>query len=400
MNENPHVLRACPCCGGFQHTPVHDNRMAPIGGIDMSYRVAECGICGLLHADMLPPSNIYTHYYQTLSKYDQIASIAGISPVDVQRADTTIALCALHLGKDEGIADLGCGVGYLLHRFREAGWRNVHGIDPAPSAQERARSLFGLEGVCHGLLTDARERLPLQQTGIVCLTGVLEHLWAPLDDLRLLFASLRPGTRVLIEVPALERFERPPYEPFGEFSLEHIQYFSARSLENLMRAAGAEPLSIQLLDLDASVTDSLLGLFNVSSEPARATFPAPAAAESASIRAYLEGSSHLIDAALGVLAGTPGPWIVYGAGSHTARLLPMLADQNLDQRIMAIVDGNANLHGQMMGRWKVAAPSLLEAHPDATVVISSFRSQSAIHLLLSKRYPNPLRRLYLAPEAP
>lgn len=107
MNENPHVLRACPCCGGFQHTPVHDNRMAPIGGIDMSYRVAECGICGLLHADMLPPSNIYTHYYQTLSKYDQIASIAGISPVDVQRADTTIALCALHLGKDEGIADLG-----------------------------------------------------------------------------------------------------------------------------------------------------------------------------------------------------------------------------------------------------------------------------------------------------
>lgn len=400
MKEPSHPLRACSCCGGRQPNPVHDNRLAPLSGIDMSYRVAECNTCGLLYADSLPPRETYTRYYQTLSKYDQITSVAAISPADAARAEATLSLCAPHVGRDEGIADLGCGVGYLLHRFREGGWHDLHGIDPAPSAHERAYSLFGLDGIRHGLLSDAPARLPLRQIGLVCLTGVLEHLWAPLDDLKLLFANLRPGTRVLIEVPALERFEREPYEPFGEFSIEHIQYFSAQSLENLMRAAGAEPLSIEFLALDASVTDSLLGLFRVSANPVPPTFAHPDAADRARIRSYLQGSSRLLEAALEVLAATPGPWIVYGAGSHTARLLPLLTDRNLDHRIMAIADSNANLQRKMMARWEIATPKLLEDRPDTTVVISSFRSQSEIHRTLSKGYRNPLRRLYPTSGAP
>lgn len=392
--------RACPCCGGTDGAAVFDNRMAPIGGLDMSYRVDRCSHCGFLYAGELPSSDCYAHYYQTLSKYDQISSANQIPAVDVVRAESTVALCARHVARDQGVADLGCGVGHLLHVFQKAGWQPLHGIDPAPSAPQRARELFGLTAVQSGLLADAAARLPMSRIGLVCLTGVLEHLWAPRDGLARLFANLKPGTYVFIEVPALERFERPPCEPFGEFSLEHIQYFSARSLQNLMHAAGATTISINLLDLAPAATDSLLGLFRIGDETQSFVTPIFDATDRDRLHAYLDNSSRNLERAIATLAASPGPWILYGAGSHTARLLPILAERGLDRQIVNIVDCNANLHGQQLGRWTVASPDLLDAHTNTTVVISSFRAQTVIYRALSSRHSNPVLCLYSKLDVP
>lgn len=327
MSGLAHTHRACPCCGGADRAAVFDNRMAPIGGLDMSYRVDGCAHCGFLYAGELPGGDCYAHYYQTLSKYDQISAANQIPEVDVVRAEATVALCARHVARDQGIADMGCGVGHLLHVFQKAGWQALHGIDPAPSAPQRAHELFGLTGVQSGLLADAAACLPWLRIGLVCLTGVLEHLWSPRDDLARLFASLQPGTHVFIEVPALERFERPPCEPYGEFSLEHIQYFSARSLQNLMLAAGATAICIDLLDLVPAATDSLLGLFRIGNEHQSFVPPIFDTTDGDRLHTYLDNSSRGLERAIATLAASPGPWILYGAGSHTARLLPILAER-------------------------------------------------------------------------
>lgn len=77
----------------------------------------------------------------------------------------------------------------------------------------------------------------------------------------LLLVRLRPGCKILIEVPAIECFLKPDCEPFGEFSLEHIQYFDTASLTNLMKSLGAEQLALQLLDLPMVASGDKLGLF-------------------------------------------------------------------------------------------------------------------------------------------
>lgn len=392
--------RACPCCCGTDHAAVFDNRMAPIGGLDMSYRVDRCAHCGFLYAGELPTSDCYAHYYQTLSKYDQISSATQIPDVDVVRAEATVALCARHIARDQGIADLGCGVGYLLHVFHKAGWQTLHGIDPAPLAPQRARDLFGLTNIQSGLLVDAAVRLPLSRIGLVCMTGVLEHLWSPRDDLNRLFAACKPGTYVFIEVPALERFERPPCEPYGEFSLEHIQYFSAQSLQYLMQAAGATTICINFLDLAPAATGSLLGLFRIGNENQFVAPPISDTTDGDRLRTYLDISSRSLERAIVNLAASPGPWILYGAGSHTARLLPILTERGLDQHIANIIDGNTNLHGQQLGRWIVASSDLLNIHSNTTVAISSFRAQTDIYRALSTRHSNPLLCLYPTQDVP
>jgi len=375
--------------------------MASIGTYDMSYRVNCCNNCGFLFAGELPSSAQYITYYEHLSKYDQIDDVAQISKVDIARAETTVSIVERYISKNQGIADLGCGVGHLLHAFNKAGWKTLFGIDPAPLASQRAQELFGLEGVGCGIITDAAAQLPLANVDLVCLTGVLEHLWSPLDDLEYIFSNLEPGKYVFIEVPALELFNRPSFEPYGEFSLEHIQYFSMQSLRKLMAAAGARSICIELLELSPTQTGSILGLFQIcdgSEKCALISDEHNATEHNATdldmINAYLVSSSKHLDRALVTLAATQGPWILYGAGSHTARLLPILAERGLDKRILAIVDGNDNLHGKKIGHWVVDSPALLNDRPMDTVVISSYRAQSAIKSLISKRYSNPVVCLY------
>lgn len=383
--------RACAVCGSTDSVPLYDNALAPIGGLDMSYRVAACAACGFSFADRLPPDADYARYYRELSKYDQIASAAAVPAVDRQRAAALVEFCRPHLRGDAAVADLGCGAGVLLSAFRDAGWTRLHGLDPAPAAPAQARRLFGLEAVKSGVLAEAAAVLPLAELDLVCLTGVLEHLPALREDLARLVAALAPGTRLLVEVPALERFCAAPCEPFGEFSLEHIQYFSQASLAQLLASLGARRIDSCLLDLPAGTTDSLVGLFEIGAG-ARAGV---ASAGPAPLDDYLAMSCKGMRAALERLDAPPdAPWLVYGAGSHSARLLPILAARGLAGRIRGVVDGNANLHGQPIGRWRVEAPETIGREPACTVLISSFRAQRSIAHAVAARWPNPLLKLY------
>lgn len=373
-----------------------NNQMATIGGLDMSYTIGSCQQCGFLYANELPNETCYSHYYRTLSKYDQITSASQVSAVDRIRADATVALCAPHLDSTSAIADLGCGVGHLLHAFKVAGWHELYGLDPAPSAPQQALSLFDLTNVQSGTLSDATKLLPVDRIKLYCLTGVLEHLWSPREELLALFRQLKPGTLILIEVPALECFSRQPNEPFGEFSLEHIQYFSQQSLCRMFAQLGAETIHTSLLDLDNAATDSLLGLFRISGKCADTAWSSSSNADSEmnALTLYITQSARAQENIISRLAHAPRPWVIYGAGSHTARLLPILTSKGLDKHIAAVIDGNTNLHGQKIGHWIISPPSELTHHPKTTVIISSFRAQVAIGTALAEHFPNPLLYLY------
>jgi len=376
-----------------------DNQMVSLGGLDMSYTVSSCDKCGFLYASKLPPADCYEHYYRTLSKYDLITSINHISPLDTIRAKATIRLCATHLRPDSVIVDLGCSIGYLLHEFQKAGWSQLYGLDPAPSASESAKALFGLTSVRHGGLADATTLMPLERADLVCLTGVLEHLWSPKQDLSRIFAQLRVGTLVLVEVPAVERFARDHCEPFGEFSLEHIQYFTKRGLMRMFASLGADTVNISFLNLADLATDSLFGLFRVASygEAWRVPFEdhVGSTADVEMLVAYIEQSSKAFKCVIERIKAAPRPWIIYGAGSHTARLLPVLSREGMDSSILGVVDVNTNLMGQKMNQWTIVHPfKLIDEHPEASIIISSFRAQNSIYSELSGLYPNLLVKPY------
>lgn len=380
------TTRDCPICSHTEAQPCLDNPMAAVGGFDMSYKVVCCSHCGFHYARQLPDADTFSAYYQSVSKYDAPESVA---PVDRARVDATVRFLEGRIGKSDRIADLGCGYGALLGSLQAAGWQHLQGLDPAPNAAECALKMFGVRNIHRGMMSEAHAVLDLHSVDLVCVMCVLEHLPQLRQDMERLLERLRPGCKILLEVPAVECFLKPDCEPFGEFSLEHIQFFDTASLTNLMQSLGARQLALELLDLPMVASGSMLGLFEWGgSIPQEPVFQR---SESHAMQAYIEASQHQLDLALQRIPA--GPVIVYGAGSHTARLLAHL-ERIPGCEVRGVVDSNPNLEGKRMGRWTVRAPSSIQETPEVAVLVSSFRSQEAIAAHLRKTVPNPLVLLY------
>jgi len=381
--------RPCPVCNHQSDEMIYHNKLAVIDDFDMSYMVTSCQSCQFVYANRLPEPSQYDAYYRQLSKYDVISTASTIPEVDQFRAQSAICFCQAYLSPDAVIADLGCGSGVLLNAFHQAGWHRLYGLDPAPNAHNKAQELFSLAGVMTGTLEQAAEKLPLSTIDLVCLMGVLEHLPLLRENLDNLISQLAHDTMIMIEVPALERFECQDFEPYGEFSLEHIHYFSAKTLTKLMLSLGFAALDISYLSLPHGSTDSLLCLFGRQIEPQSIVY------EMENINNYLNRSKdRLYFAMQRVFKCGSEQFIVYGAGSHTARLIPELVAAGYGEKLLFLVDANINLQGKMMGGLIIKSPEELALYPKATVIISSFRSQQSIAQVLDVQYSNPLLLLY------
>jgi len=377
-SEVSHRTRACPVCGGASAQPLLTNRMVPVDGLDMSYRIARCDGCGFHFADWLPVNASYGRYYAELSKYD---SQPSVSPVDRQRIEAALAVCKAHIDRSARIVDLGCGFGALLAALRDAGWTRVEGLDPAPQSARQAMAQFGLGGIQCGNLQDAPARMDLQHADLVCLMAVAEHLPDLKADLAPIVAAMRPGARLLVETPALEGFDPDKGEPFGELSMEHIQFFSLASLRRLLRGLGLRIVDERVVAFDGIEASGDFVLAEVTHQPESDGAKEPAEP----FDAYLAGSERRLRQALQRLPDQP--FVLYGAGSHSARLIPRLGDKA--RHIAAVVDGNANLHGKRFGEWTVQAPDALPGYAGLPIVISSFRAEQAIARSLRERLQAP-----------
>lgn len=381
------VSRSCPVCTHHAVDLVYDNAMAPIGAHNMSYTVGRCRKCGFLFAASLADDQTFQSYYQSVSKYDVAAKV---SKLDELRIDAAVRICRGRIPCDAMIVDLGCGYGALLSRLKLAGWNNLHGVDPAPNSAERARELFALEGIHCGTMADAHRLIALDQADLICVTAVLEHLPHLRDDVANLLAKIKPGCRILVEVPALEGFSGLDREPFGEFSLEHIQFFSALSLDNLFGSLGARPLAREVVDLTAvNASDSLFGLFEWTGAKPAAFEPVTETIDV--MLNYVRDSMSRLSLALARIPAAP--IVVYGAGSHTARLLPYL-ERQFAGSVVAVVDNNPNLLGKTIGRWPIQSPSMIRSMPEAHILVSSFRFQNEIAASLGESFANSLVLLY------
>jgi SAM-dependent methyltransferase len=352
--------------------------MECLGGFDMSYTLVRCHQCGFHFAHKLPDEKQYLSYYELLSKYD---SQPSVSSLDRQRIDAAVDFCTAYgIVKESRIVDLGCGFGGLLAALKDSGWTQLLGIDPAPQSSYQARKQFGLERVYQGTLSQVGDIIDISQADLVCLMAVLEHLPLLRRDLAGILHKLRVGARLLIEVPALELFDGNRGEPLGELSIEHIQYFSVQSLSNLLGCFDVNILAHKILALPDISSGSLFVLAEKGGAQKKIIQE-----DSSYMDAYLQRS---LDRMKQVLRCVPDhPFVLYGAGSHSARLIPMLS-QHQRANIVAVFDGNINLQGKSFGDRVVMSPSDLVHYRHLPVVISSYRSAMTITANLKQKFPD------------
>ena len=122
---------------------------------------------------------------------------------------------------DQSILDVGCGNGYYALQMRAAGARRVIGVDPtvlyclqflAVNRLARETAVFVLPLRLHEL------PLPSKKFDVSVSMGVLYHQRSPLDHLRQLRDTLRPGGRLLLEtifIPGDEGYACTPPDRYA-----------------------------------------------------------------------------------------------------------------------------------------------------------------------------------------
>ena len=175
---------------------------------------------------------LYDHYVSG-GQANAPTDLAGLAP----RAPYLRRIIRDHFPKDRNakILDVGCGYGALLHFAREAGYRDVSGVDAAKQQVEAAAAL-AIEGVREGGILETLDAAAEGSLDLIVTLDVIEH-FAKDDLLRLVDAvhrGLRDGGRWIIHAP---NGESPFFGAVLHGDLTHEQAFTRESMAQLLLAS-------------------------------------------------------------------------------------------------------------------------------------------------------------------
>jgi SAM-dependent methyltransferase len=396
------TTRPCPVCGSVLHEILYKQRFERFaaGSITDGYDVVTCRSCGMCFASGLPDKQRFSQYYADSSKYDLTAEGAQLSVRDVDRFSDQAGFVAAHVvDRKVPVLDIGTATGGFLVALREAGFERPLGVDPSPDAVRLARDEFNLDVIVGGLEEAKAWGLDF---GLVSYVMVLEHVLEPREQLREVSHLLRRDGFLFVSVPAAGSFKDHADAPFQEFSVEHINYFTSRSLANLMGTEGFAPIAehVVVLPLGSDGHGPALEAVYRWDGIVRPPQPDPTAADD--IREYIRrcGDSEASTLErIERLASSGERIYVWGTGTHTLHLLQtsLLGDC----RIEAFLDSNTHYAGGVLaGRPVISPVDLREA--DAPILVSSAVSQWGIAEAARKRFgPDvPLILLYGVADGP
>jgi SAM-dependent methyltransferase len=380
MSDGPFHLRyakrPCAICGSTASKMLFRQTFSEMssGSLLQGYDVVVCQECGFGFADHIPDQADFDAHYRDMSKYEYQAQGGQETEYDLARFQSMVdMICPFLFDSNARLLDVGCATGRLLSLFKERGYNHVVGLDPSPLCAQVAKQLYGVR-VLTGAIVDIIETMAAERPfDCVILSGVLEHI-RDIDQALLHIRGLvAEGGLLYIEVPDATDFARWPDAPFQEFSTEHINFFSTTSLENLMYRYGFTRAFSQQIPRDQSfstVMPVVAAMYRKepgigSTSPVRDTQTKSGLQDYIRKSQVVEGNLlQTIDA----LVESRQPIIVWGAGTHTLRLL---ATSRLSKaKISAFVDSNSRYQGKLLNGIPIIPPAEVKGRPEAILISS------------------------------
>jgi len=306
--------RPCPICFSQKFIPLHEQSFSG----HFTHNIVKCNDCGFVFVNNTPPQAFYDKYYTEESKYE------GVRQHEAHETTTKRVLLQylrLHVHKNAEILDVGCSTGSFLAFLKNKGYSHVVGIDPAPECKRVAKEKYGI-------LVETKNidnYNPKKKFDVVILSQVLEHLVHVRTSIEKIKSYLNDDGYLFIGVPDAGRFHQQFDEPFGEFSTEHINFFTENSLDITMRGFDRALMKSDGKALFSSWRNTK--------------------GEEDAIEEYIRKSTVKQGRVNRVIHSLPRRVIVWGVGALTRRLL---LTTSLKKRVKFFVDSSPNLVGKMI----------------------------------------------------
>lgn len=395
------LSRPCPVCDGRRRHLVHHHPLAAIEGISLheGYEVVACDRCGMVYADCIPDQSAFDHYYEASSRYEDNVRDGLPSAVDQTRFANIASGLAINLGnQDMRALDFGCSTGGLLAELKARGFRNLAGVDPSSQCCRTVQQIQGIRAYQGTLFTP----IPEGQWDLITSVGVLEHVRDLCRAVQNLRDGLCDGGVLYVEVPDLEGFWKTNEAPFQEFSTEHINYFTALSLDTIMARLGMARAFGEIAQRVHSGGSSMqviaFGYRKMGSSgrfsPER-DLNGPIAAKHYADLCAAQAAPELHQ--IHELASSNEPFAIWGAGTVCCRLLA--TTELAEAPIAGIIDSNPHLQGRCLAGHRVQPPEWLQHFP-GKIFIASRGYSSEIQFAIRQTFglTNPIIALAGSPK--
>jgi SAM-dependent methyltransferase len=237
--------RSCPSCGSEDDSRVFAEQRLDLEALDerafasrkrpelMRLRLVACPVCDLVYASPVPSAEALARAYDGAAfdsaeeaRYAARSYAKELAPVLADLPDR------------EGALDIGTGEGAFLGELLQLGFAGVAGVEPSRAPIEAAPPQIA-PLIEHGVF--AAEIRPAASLSLVTCFQTIEHVPDPAAMVRDAVQLLKPGGVLAIVChnrrAALNRAlgMRSPI-----IDVEHMQLFSPRSIEELLRRGGLD----------------------------------------------------------------------------------------------------------------------------------------------------------------
>lgn len=380
------MKRNCEICGSKYFDIIHKQKFVSKDNYLFSYNVVVCRLCGFTFAsNLLSPKKLekfykenikyaYQHNYGSLPEHVKKLHHDSFKMIDsfLKRYDPKFNKSTIR------VLDIGCATGYLLGIFKKNQYKNLIGIDPSPECSITAKKLYKIK-VLPLTLSEYKTK---EKFDLIILASVIEHLSELENNLSKASSLLKEDGVMFISVPDGDNFGKILREPFLEFSLEHINYFTRRSLKNLLSKYGIMNIKYESYPLDIYGGYALNSLWIKNKLIKVTVFDKRGKNKILNYIGKSEKKLKNISSKINELVETQEEVIVWGVGSLTSRLLATTKLKKAN--IKYFVDSNTDLQGKKISGLYIKSPNEIK-NTKASVLISTFIYGEEInHDLLNK----------------
>ena len=231
----------CTLCASLDFIEKFTTTDRLYGTTTKEFAIRQCVKCGLMRLSPQPRPDEFADYYPRNYWFDpqrdQASRLEEMYRRLVLRDHVRFVEDALgHAGISGPLLDVGCGGGLLIGMLRGLG---VHamGLDLSPEAAALARQRHSVDVVAGDLPTSP---FASRSFAAVTMFHVLEHVRAPLVYLREAGRLLKPGGRLIVQVPnaACWQFALLGKAWNGVDAPRHLHLFRDRDVERMIESNG------------------------------------------------------------------------------------------------------------------------------------------------------------------
>ena len=240
--------RGCPICGSTDEGEVFAEQHLDLAALDahafasrkrperMRLRLIACPVCDLVYASPVPSPEALARAYEEAA-FDSAEEARYAARSYAEQIEEALGA----LPDRRGALDIGTGEGAFLAELLRLGFSDVAGVEPSRAPIEAADpAVAGL--IEHGVFR-AGIRPPNSLSLVTCFQTI-EHVPDPAALVRDAAALLKPGgVLALVCHDRRAAVNRALGLRSPILDVEHMQLFSPRSIEELLRRAGLRDVS-------------------------------------------------------------------------------------------------------------------------------------------------------------